>query len=420
MSVATRIAAALPALRSRNFRVLFAGQAVSVVGDALFPVALVFAVLDLGGSPGQLGLVLAAQGLPMAGLILAAGVWADRLPRQTIMLASDVGRGLAQAVTAWLLLSGRAEIWHLAVLSAVYGIFEAGFRPAAGGLIPQIVESEHLQQANALMGLAMNTGTIVGPAAAGALIAASGPGEAIAIDAATFAVSAAFLLALRAPRPTRGSDPGGIGFWSELKGGIAEVRRRRWMVSFMPAMTAYHLIALPSVLALGPVIADRDLDGAASWGLITSAFGVGTIAGNIVALRIQPSRPMFVATVGTVFAATQPISLALGGSTAAIAALLLLGGIAVSFAFGQWETTYGREIPEHALARVTSLDYFTTAGVMPLGFAVVGPIAALAGTKTTMVASGLVVMALAAAAATVPDIRHLPRRVRPPQESMAS
>ena len=420
LSAGHRIASALPALRSRNFRLLFSGQAVSVIGDALFPVALAFAVLDLGGSPAQLGLVLAAQGVPLAVLILFAGVWADRLPRQWIMLVSDVGRGLAQAFAAYLLLSDQAEIWHLAALSAVYGVFEAGFRPAAGGLLPQIVDSEHLQQANALMGLALNFGTILGPVAAGLLIAASGPGEAIAIDAATFAISAGFLLLLRAPRPIRATDPGGVGFWAELRGGIAEVRRRRWMWTFMPAMAAYHLIALPGVLALGPVIADRDLGGAGAWGIITSAFGVGTIIGNGIALRVQPERPMLVASLATAFASTQPIIIALGGSTPVIAGLELVAGIAVSFAFGQWETTLGREIPQHALARVTSLDYFSTAGVMPLGFALVGPVAALAGTVPTMVGSGLFVVVLALVAASVPDIRHLPRRASSAQESMAS
>jgi MFS family permease len=408
-----RLTASLPALRSRNFRLLFAGQAVSVIGDALFPVALAFAVLDLGGSPAQLGLVLAAQTLPLAALILATGVWADRLPRQTIMFVSDAGRGLAQAGAAALLLTGHAQIWHLAVLSAVYGTFEAGFRPAAGGLIPQLVEHEHLQQANALLGLAMNVGTVIGPAAAGLLIAAAGPGEAIAVDAATFVVSAASLLALKVPRPTRTDEPGGAGFWPELRAGIAEVRRRRWMWTYMPAMGAYHLIALPGVLALGPVIANRELGGAGAWAIITSAFGIGTIFGNTVALKIQPRRPMFVAATATAIAATQPVIIALGGSTPVIAALELLAGIAVALAFGQWETTLGREIPEHALARVTSLDYFTSAGVMPFGFALVGPVAALAGTVPTMVASGVFVMTLAIAAAAQPDIRHLRRRASP-------
>jgi hypothetical protein len=242
----------------------------------------------------------------------------------------------------------------------------------------------------------------------------SGPGEAIAVDAVTFAVSAAFLTRLRTPRAPR-DEPGTNepGFWPELKAGIDEVRRRRWVWTFMPAMASYHLIALPGVLALGPVIAFRDLGGATAWGIITSAFGVGTIIGNGVALRVQPSRPMLVASVATALAATQPIIIALGGTTAVIAALQLLAGVAVSFAFGQWETTLGREIPEHALARVTSLDYLTSAGVMPLGFALVGPIAALAGTKPTMVVSGLVVIALASAAAATPDIRRLRRRASP-------
>jgi MFS family permease len=410
MSARGRILAAFPALRSRSFRVLYAGQAVSVVGDALFPVALAFAVLDLGGSPGQLGLVLAAQGLPLLVLILFAGVWADRLPRQWVMFVSDVGRGAAQAVVAVLLLTGRAEIWHLAALSAVYGVFEAGFRPAAGGLIPQVVEAEHLQQANALMGIAMNVGTVLGPVIAGFLTLAAGAGTAIAVDAATFAVSAVFLARVHAPRPEPPPPGEATGFLAELRGGIGEVRRRRWMWTFMPGMSAYHLIALPGVLALGPVIAQRELGGAGAWGVIGSCFGIGTIVGNVIALRVQPQRPMLVAGVGFVFAATQPLIIALGHTVPVIAAGELLAGIAVSFAFGQWETSLGREIPPHALARVTSLDYFATAGVMPLGFALVGPAAALAGTRTAMVASGLVVMTLCAAALAVPDVRNLRRR----------
>src|ERR671921_613163 len=135
---ATRIADALPALRIRPLRLLLAGQAVSFVGDALLPVALAFAVLDeLDGSPGELGLVLAAQALPLAMLILVAGVWADRLPRQRLMLVSDFGRMLVQAAIAGLLLSGAASLWMLVALVGAYGTFEAFFRPAAGGLVPQ-------------------------------------------------------------------------------------------------------------------------------------------------------------------------------------------------------------------------------------------------------------------------------------------
>ena len=396
-------------LRIRPFRLLLAGQAVSVVGDALFPVALAFAVLDeLDGTPGQLGLVLAAQALPLAILILAAGVWADRLPRQRIMLVSDLGRAAVQAVVAALLLSGSAELWHLVVLVAFYGAFEAGFVPAAGGLVPQVVGSEHLQQANAMMGLAQNAGMVLGPSLGGILIVLLGPGAAIAVDAATFVISAAFLAVLRPPPQPAPEER--RHFWAELKGGVAEVRARRWMWSFMPAFTAYHLLALPCVLALGPVIADRDLGGAGAWATIVTCFGIGTILGGIGSLRIEPSRPMLACTLAFFGAACQPLILAYGGSTAGIAALELLAGIAVSFGFTQWDTTLGREIPPHALSRVTSLDWLTTTGSMPLGFAAVAAVAGALGTRNTMVGAGLVVMALLVACLAVGDVRRLRRR----------
>ena len=195
-----RLRTALPALQHRDFRLLFSGQAISVVGDALFPVALAFAVLELSGSPSSLGLVLAAQALPLAGFSLVGGVVGDRVSRQRLMLASDLGRAATQALTAGLLIAGVAEIWHLAVLAALYGAAEAFFRPAAGGLIPRLVPDEHLMQANSLIAMSQSAGLVLGPALAGALIALFGPGSAIAIDAASFLASAACLW-LMSPRP---------------------------------------------------------------------------------------------------------------------------------------------------------------------------------------------------------------------------
>jgi MFS family permease len=412
---------ALSALRIRPFRMLFAGQAVSFVGDAIFPVALAFAVLDeLDGTAGQLGIVLAAGALPMAILVLAAGVWADRLPRQRIMLASDLGRCAVQVVLAALLIGGQAELWMLIVLHALYGVFEAGFRPAAGGLVPQVVGPDRLQQANALMGLAQNIGLVLGPSVAGLLIVAIGPGSAIAVDAGTFVVSAAFLLALGPTEAPKRDEHADEGFWAELRGGVAEVRKRRWMWSFMPAFTAYHLLALPGVLALGPVISDRELNGASSWATIVTCFGIGTILGGVASLRIHPARPMLACTLCIGAAAAQPLILAYAGSTAAIAALELLAGIAVTAGFTQWDTTLGREIPPHALSRVTSLDWFTTVGAMPLGFAGVAAVAGAIGTRTTLTIAGLTVMVLCLACLAVGDVQRLRRNTDPPEPVLAS
>ena len=179
----TRLRAALPVLHHRDFALLFSGQAISVVGDALFPVALAFAVLERSGSPTSLGLVLASQAVPLALFALVGGVVGDRLSRQKLMLASDLARAAIQAVAAALLIAGAAEIWHLAVLAALYGAAEAFFRPAAGGLIPRLVPGEQLMQANSLIAMSQSGGLVLGPVLAGVLIALFGPGSAIAIDA---------------------------------------------------------------------------------------------------------------------------------------------------------------------------------------------------------------------------------------------
>jgi MFS family permease len=390
---------------SAQFRLLFSGQAVSVIGDALFPVALAFAVLDeLDGSPGQLGLVLAAQTLPLAVLILAAGVWADRVNRRNVMIVSDLGRAAVQATLATLLITDTAQIWHVVALGALYGIFDAGFQPAAGGLVPQVAGSEHLQQANALLGLARHAGMVLGPTLAGILIAISSPGTAIAVDAGTFVISAAFLTRLHVRTDREHTEH---HFWRDLKGGIAEVAQRRWMWTFMPGFSAYHLLALPCVLALGPVIADRELSGASSWAAISTCFGIGTIAGSLVALRLKPRHPMYGATLAFIVAACQALIIAYGGSTVAICALIAAAGVAVAYGFTLWDTSLGREIPPAALSRVTSLDWFTTTGLMPIGFALVAPAAELFGTRTTMLASALIVIALFVVALAAGDVRRL-------------
>src|ERR1035437_1186434 len=167
-------------LRGRSFRLLFAGRAVSSFGDRLVPLALTFAVLHLTHSLDDLGIVLAAQTVPLVLFVLIGGVWADRLPRQRVMLASDLIRFLAQGASAALILSGAAHIWQLAALQAFYGMADGFFTPAANGIVPQVVADEDLQQANALLGLSENATSILGPAIAGILVVGGGAGWGLA------------------------------------------------------------------------------------------------------------------------------------------------------------------------------------------------------------------------------------------------
>src|SRR5215207_6800451 len=191
----------LGALQEPRFRLLWTAQSLSSIGDSMVLVAVPFAALQIGGSPTAVGLVFAAGLTPRIALTLVGGVWADRLPRQHVMIAADVVRSVGQAAGAFVLLTGYAELWQLALIAAIHGSGAAFFTPAASGFIPETVSAPRLQQANALIGISRNVFAVVGPALAGVLIHAYGPGWAYAIDALTFALSASFLVRLPAGVP---------------------------------------------------------------------------------------------------------------------------------------------------------------------------------------------------------------------------
>src|SRR5579859_8281871 len=232
-----RLTGRLGALQERQFRLLWMGQAVSAFGDGLYPVALAFAVVQLTGSAADLGLVFMAVLIPRVVLVLGGGVFADRLPRQRVMLGADVPRCVMQALTAVFLLSGGDALWPLLVLSVLYGAGDAFFQPAVTGLVPQTVEPARIQQANALLALTGNAFWLAGPAVAGALVATAGAGWAFAGDAVTFAVSAAFLARIRVSRtPVERTS-----FLAELRSGWREVRSRTWVWTGIAFFSAWNL-----------------------------------------------------------------------------------------------------------------------------------------------------------------------------------
>ena len=400
--------------RAEPFRLLFAGQALSVVGDRITPVAIAFAVLAIGDVT-DLGIVLAAGGIPFALFAIAGGVVSDRAGRRKVMIASDLIRTVSQAVTAALLLSGRAEVWMLVVLSAVYGTSAAVFMPALTGLIPQTVPAARLQEANALLGVTRSTAHVLGPALAGVIIAIGGPGEAIALDAVTFALSAACLIALHPrpgePAPAEAEDR----FTARMRTGWREVRARPWLTWGLVAMAAYHVFVLPAVFALGPALAQAELSGASSWAAIVACFGIGTVAGNLVALRLPLRRPVLVAAVALVGASTQAAIIGSGLGTPGIAALMVLAGIAVSLFFTLWDTSVQEQIPPHAVSRVSSYDFSVSLGLMPVGMALAGPIAGEFGLHATLLLMSAAGVLFALAWLAVPDVRRV-RRAEPEPE----
>jgi predicted MFS family arabinose efflux permease len=391
----------------RAFRLLFAGQALSLVGDRVQPVALAFAVLALGSAT-DLGIVLAAGTIPFGVFAVAGGVVADRVGRRRVMVVSDLVRAAVQVATAALVLTGAAKVWMLVVLSAAYGTSAAVFMPALIGLIPQTVGAERLQEANALLALTRSVGNVVGPSIAGVVIAVSGPGEAIALDAATFVVSAATLLRLT-PRALPAAAGAAQGFADQLREGWREVRARSWLRRGLAAMSAYHVFVLPAVFVLGPAMAQRELDGASSWATITAAFGLGNLAGNLVALRAPVRRPILVAAIALVVASLQALILASGLGTLGIAALEALAGAGVALFFTFWDLSVQEQVPPGAVTRVSSYDFAVSVGMMPVGLAIAGPLAAALGLHVALVAFSALGVASALAWLLTPTVREVRR-----------
>jgi MFS family permease len=398
-----RLPDSLAVLRVREFRLLFAAQAVSVVGDCLVPVALAFAVLRLGGSPTQVGLVLASRTVMLVAALLVGGVVADRVPRGRVMVAADVARCVTQGVLATLLLGGGASIGVVALLAGLTGAGTGFFNPASTGLLPAVVRPDRLQEANGLRATATAGGEIAGPLIGGLLVAAAGTGWAFAVDAASFAVSAALLARLRlAPDAAREAS----SFLADLRAGWSAFRSLRWLWAFVAA-SAFGNLLWGAWSVLGPVIAERELGGAAVWGAILAAMGVGTLAGAVLAIRLRPRRPLVLATVAAAALVAPLACLAAGAAAGLIAAGALLAGGGMMLGNSVWESTLQREAPAASLSRLSAYDWFGSMAFQPLGLAIWGPLSAVLGLSTSLwLAAGLMAASLLAVLA-VPDIRSL-------------
>jgi MFS family permease len=377
-----RLPARIDVLRLRNFRNLFIGQAVSLVGDGLFPVALTFGVLDLRNSGIDVGIVLAAFAVPMVLFTLIGGVWADRLRREWVMIASDLIRFVTMAVIAALLLSHHAQVWSLALLGFVYGCGDAFFFPAYTALIQQIVPRDRLQEANALRGVADGFGWFVGPAVSGILVALIGAGGTLGLDAVTFLVSAAYLLTLRVPVLAR--TVAQTTFLAELRDGWREVSSRTWLWVMMLRAMLVLFVTIAPLQVLGPLAITARHQSPALWGFMVGLFSLGMLVGGVVALYYRPLRPMVTVTLCGTTAAAPMIALALRFSPADLLAVWFVRGIAIGVFSAIWDTTLQRHIAYESMARVSSWDWMTAGGLWPIGLVIAGPFAQAFGVTETL------------------------------------
>jgi MFS family permease len=407
--------------REPQFRLLFTGQLLSVLGDRMMLVALPFAVLRSGGGTGAVGLVVAASLVPFVVFGLLGGAVSDRSERRRILIRSDLGRMVVQACGGALLLAGIATPVLLGALAVLYGTAEAFFQPAFTGLLPQTVSHPgQLQPANALRGLSFSLAAVAGPGLAGVLVAGSGPGAAFLFDAGTFAVSVACLLRLRPFVAAQATEPTPPPFRSAVREGWREVSSRSWLRAGLAAMSAYHALVLPAVFVLGPVFISRRLGGAGAWAAVVVAFGLGSIAGDLVLLRVRPRRGLRAAALGLVLASTQAAVYGAAAPLALTCALQFVTAIGVTVFFTLWEVTLQEHIPARALSRVSSWDYLSSAALMPAGTALAGPLATVLGTRTTLFGMSALGVTAALTFLARPSVRSLPRGAEPAEEATGS
>ena len=398
-----RLPRSLDVLHERSFARYLAAVTVSTLGSGMAMVALAFAVLEFGGAT-DLGIVLLAREIPIVVLLLLGGVFADRLPRRTILVGSDLVKGAAQVATAILLFSGTANVWNVALLQTVFGVAAAFSRPATIGLVREAVSDARLQEANALLQLSSSVLSIAGPAIGALIVAAGSPAWAIAIDSITFFASAALTASMHLATTVRIASASILG---DLRDGWREFVARSWAVAMVVSFGLFQLTYFPALLVLGPLVAKQQLGGAAAWGTILAVESLGAVVGGMFALRLRVRRPLVASQLLVLPAGVLLMALAVPLSLIAMAVVSFVVGVGFALGNTLWTTALQRNVPTHALSRISSFDWLGSVALNPIGYALIGPIAAAIGTSETLVIAGILNVAVCVSVVLVPSVRGI-------------
>ena len=400
----------LRALRHRDFALLSVGQAISLLGDGVYLVAIAWLVYDLSNAPSALALVGVAWTLPMVAALLFTGVLTDRVERKRVLVAADLLRGAAIGAMAVLALTGAIELWHVVVLVVAYGLGEALFGPAFTAIMPGVVPRDELLQANALKELMEPLGLrFAGPALGGLLIAVAGVGTALLVDAATFVLSAV-AVSFMTPRPVEPEARRSVR--RELRAGFAYVRANAWIWATLCAASLALLASWGPYEVLLPYIIRNDLGGdAAVFGVVLAAGGLGSIVAALVIARTgPPRRHVTFMYVGFTVGIALDVGLALSGAAWQMCLIAFVSWMATTGGMVVWNTLMQTLVPADMLGRVSSLDWMVSIGLAPVSFALTGPAAELIGARATLAVSGALGAVAIGAFLFVPGVRDPERR----------
>lgn len=378
-------------LAVRDFALLWSGMTVSLIGDGIYFVAVAWQVFALSNRPAALSMVGLAWMVPQVLLLVLGGALSDRFERRRVLMTADLVRGVAIGTLGLLAVTGSLRLWMVIVLVACFGVGSALFLPAFTGFVPELVPQELLSEANSLDQLVRPLAmTVLGPLLGGTIVATAGPGTAFLVDAGTFACSIAALGAIR----TRLS-PGGVNEGSLLHGvreGFGYVRREPWIWGILAATAVSLLCYFGAYQVLLPYeVKNRLGGGAGALGLVVAMGGVGAVAVSLVlAQRGTPRRAVAWICSCWALAAAAPIGFALSGAVWQVALVRLAGGAGMVGGQIAWQTLLHRRVPRHLIGRVSSLDWLVSASLIPVSYAIVGPVSQAVGVRASLLIAGSV------------------------------
>jgi MFS family permease len=398
----------LAPLRHRDFRILWAGMTVSLLGDGIFLVAMAWEAYALWNAPAALSILGIGMTLPTIAFLLPAGMLSDRVDRRLVMLWADFGRALVIGVLAFLSLTGALTFWQLVVVVAVYGVGTAFFIPAFEAVVPDLVPPAELPAANSLDQFVRPIALrLVGPAIGGALVAGLGSGTAFALDSASFAASTVAVWMIRPPARRPGADAESP--MAAMKAGLRFVVRRVWLWGTLLSAAIAYLCFLGPAEVLLPYVVKNDLGASArDLGLVFAAGGIGAIGGAL--FMGQWGHPRRDVTV--MYAVWTVATLAVAGYGLATASWQLMVACLVFNALETvgtiiWATIKQRHVPASMLGRVSSLDWLISIGLLPLSFALTAPVAEALGARATLVGAAVIGAAATLGALFLPGMRSI-------------
>lgn len=394
-------------MRHRPFRWLLAGVSVNSLGNGVAPVALAFAVLDLGGDAKDLGIVVGLYALADVLAVMFGGVLGDRLSRRTMMVTAMTGAAAAQGVAAWALITDQASLVLLALVGIAIGALGALAGPSSSAMTQQTVPAALLRQAVVWRRLAQNTAVIIGSGAAGLLVVGLGTGWALAVDAGTFAVAA--LAFSRIDVPPVVSPEERQSMWGDVASGFREVLRHTWLWILILQALLYHLFYGGAQSVLGPIVVGDSI-GRAAWGYALAAMMAGFVVGGLVTIRWKPKRALFVGVWFLALTAAFPLAMAWSDALVVVLVGAFVHGFGLEIFSVGWDLSIQENVAPDKLARVYAFDLIGSFVARPVGLALTGPIAQVVGYDVWLTVVGTVIVASVAVSLFAPDVRRLERR----------